>query len=106
MSGKETSEQGAMTKQAKSLSKGKFKPSRAPVAKASRAKGKRVKGKPSRRDPLDSLVDAVAHALDFQIEPAWKGAVRTNLEVTFALAALFADFPLPDDAEPAPVFSA
>jgi len=26
--------------------------------------------------------------------------------VTLALAALFADFPLPDDAEPAPVFSA
>jgi Protein of unknown function (DUF4089) len=25
---------------------------------------------------------------------------------TLALAALFADFPLPDDAEPAPVFSA
>jgi hypothetical protein len=40
------------------------------------------------------------------IEPAWRGAVKANLAVTFALAALFADFPLPDDAEPAPVFMA
>ena len=93
-----------MTKQAKSLRKGKFKPPRAPVAKASRAKGKRVK--PPRRDPLDSFVDAAAHALDLKLEPAWKSAVKTNLEVTLALAALFADFPLPDEAEPAPVFSA
>ena len=93
-----------MTKQAKSLRKGKFKPSRAPVAKASRTKGRRVK--PFRRDPLDSFVDAAAHALDLKLEPAWKSAVKTNLEVTLALAALFADFPLPDDAEPAAVFSA
>jgi hypothetical protein len=103
---KKASEQDAMTKQAKSLRKGKFKRLRAPVAKASRAKDRRVKGKPPRRDPLDSFVDAAAHALDLKLEPAWKGAVKTNLEVTLALAALFADFPLPDDAEPAPVFSA
>jgi hypothetical protein len=62
--------------------------------------------KTAKRDPLDSFVDAAAHALDLKIEPAWKGAVKINLEATLALAALFADFPLPDDAEPAPVFSA
>src|SRR5215813_1536233 len=106
MSGRETSEQGAITKQAKSLRKGKFKPSRAPVARMVRAKGKRVKGKRWGRDPLDSFVDAAAHALDLKLEPAWKSAVKTNLEATLALAALFADFPLPDDAEPAPTFSA
>ena len=99
-------EQDAMTKQAKSPSKGKFKPSRAAVTKTVRAKGKRVKGKRSGRDPLDRFVDAGAQALDLKLEPAWKGAVKTNLEVTLALAALLADFPLPDDAEPAPVFSA
>src|SRR5215813_2828086 len=55
MSGRETSEQGAMTKQAKSLRKGKFKPSRAPVAKASRAKGSRVKGKPPETRPPRQL---------------------------------------------------
>jgi hypothetical protein len=62
--------------------------------------------KTAQRDPLDSFVDAAAHALDLKIEPAWKDAIKINLEVTLALAALFADFPLPDDAEPAPVFSA
>ena len=62
--------------------------------------------KTAKRDPLDSFVDAAAHALDLKIEPAWKGAVKANLEVTLALAALFAEFPLPDDAEPAPVFAA
>ena len=62
--------------------------------------------KTAKRDPLDSFVDAAAHALDLKIEPAWKGAVKINLEATLALAALFVDFPLPDDAEPAAVFSA
>jgi hypothetical protein len=62
--------------------------------------------KTAQRDPLDSFVDAAAHALDLKIESAWKGAIKTNLEATLALAALFADFPLPDDAVPAAVFSA
>ena len=62
--------------------------------------------KTAKRDPLDSFVDAAAHALDLKLESAWKGAVKINLEATLALAALFADFPLPDDAEPAPVFVA
>src|SRR5262249_60805700 len=95
-----------MTNQAKSLRKGKFKPSRAPVAKASRAKGRRVKGKPPRRDPLDSLVDAAGHALDLKLEPAWKSALKTNLKGTLALAPLFAGFPPPADAEAAPPFAA
>jgi Protein of unknown function (DUF4089) len=40
------------------------------------------------------------------VEPAWHGAIKSNLEVTLRLAAAFADFPLPDDAEPAAVFVA
>ena len=58
------------------------------------------------RDSLDDLVDAAARALDLTIAPEWKGTVKANLAVTFALAELFADFSLPDEAEPAPVFSA
>ena len=94
-----------MTKRAKS-SKSKTKTPRA----RAKARARRMLPKRGRKtagpDALDSFVDAAAHALDLEIEPAWKSAVKTNLEVTFALAALFADFPLPDDAEPAPVFSA
>jgi hypothetical protein len=57
-------------------------------------------------DSLDDLVDAAARALDLTVAPEWRGAVKANLAVTFALAELFADFPLPDEAEPAPVFTA
>jgi len=57
-------------------------------------------------DDLDTFVDAAARALDLPVEPAWKPAIKANLEVTLRLAASFADFPLPDDAEPAPVFVA
>ncbi len=62
--------------------------------------------KPAGRDPLDRFVDAAARALALPLEPAWKPMVKANLEVTLRLASLFADFPLPDDAEPAPVFKA
>lgn len=57
-------------------------------------------------DPLDDLIDAAARALDLPIEPAWKAAVKTNLQVTLGHGALVAAFKLPDDAEPAPVFVA
>jgi hypothetical protein len=57
-------------------------------------------------DPLDQFIDAAAVAIDLPVEPAWKPAVKANLEVTLRLARLFGDFPLPDDAEPAPVFVA
>jgi hypothetical protein len=57
-------------------------------------------------DSLDDYIDAAAHALALPIEPAWKPAVRANLEFTLRLAAVVAEFPLPDEAEPAPVFEA
>ena len=62
--------------------------------------------KPAPRDSLDDLVAAAARALNLAVAPEWRGAVKANLAVTFALAELFMDFPLPDEAEPAPVFSA
>lgn len=57
-------------------------------------------------DPLDPLIDAAAHALALPLEPAWRPAVRANLAVTLRFAAHVAEFPLPDEAEPAPVFRA
>jgi len=62
----------------------------------------RAKSTPS----LDAFIDSAARALDLPVAPAWKPAVKANLEVTLRLAGLFADFPLPDDAEPAPIFVA
>lgn len=57
-------------------------------------------------DPLDSYIDAVGNALALPIEAAWKPAVRANLDITLRLARLVDEFPLPDESEPAPVFSA
>jgi hypothetical protein len=104
-----------MPKRAKSAAKAKGKASRARMMTQRPAKGRRIKGKraagklmrrPPARDALADFVEAAARALDLPLDPAWKGAVKANLEVTLALAAAFADFPLPDDAEPAPVFTA
>lgn len=57
-------------------------------------------------DKLDDFIDAAAAALNLPLDPAWKGAVKANLEVSLRHAATYADFPLPDEAEPAPIFKA
>ena len=57
-------------------------------------------------DHLDSYIDAVATALALPVEEAWRPAVRANLEVSLRLARLVDEFPLPDDTEPASVFTA
>ena len=77
---------------------------RAPATRSKAAA--RAKSAPAAPEVLDQFIEAAARALALPVEPAWKGAVKANLEVTLRLAASFADFPLPDDAEPAPVFTA
>ncbi|HEY1360830.1 MAG TPA: DUF4089 domain-containing protein [Xanthobacteraceae bacterium] len=51
-------------------------------------------------------MDAAGRALALAIEPAWREAIKLNLAVILRHAAAFAEFPLPDEAEPAPVFVA
>lgn len=55
---------------------------------------------------LDEFIAAAAAALDLPLDPAWQASIKANLEVTLRHAATVAEFPLPDDAEPAPVFRA
>jgi hypothetical protein len=55
---------------------------------------------------LEAFMDASAVLLGLTIEPEWRDAVRANLEVTFRLGRMVGDFALPDEAEPAPVFTA
>ncbi len=55
---------------------------------------------------LDSYIDAVGSALGLAIDPAWKPAVRANLEISLKLARQVDEFALPDETEPASVFSA
>jgi hypothetical protein len=85
--------------------RGKYTPTKSARAKITHAKSARADSTVS-RELLDHFIGAAAHAHALPVEPAWKPAIRANLEVTLRLAASFADFPLPDDAEPAPVFVA
>jgi hypothetical protein len=55
---------------------------------------------------LEAFMDASAALLGLEIEPAWRDAVRANLAMTFRLGRLVGEFELPDEAEPAPVFTA
>jgi Protein of unknown function (DUF4089) len=57
-------------------------------------------------DPLDDYIDAVGSALALPIEESWRPAVKANLQVSLRLARLVDEFPLPDETEPASVFSA
>jgi hypothetical protein len=57
-------------------------------------------------DPLDDFIDAAAKALALPVEDAWKPAVKANLEVSLKLARLVDEFALPDEAEPASVYTA
>jgi 1-carboxybiuret hydrolase subunit AtzG-like protein len=54
----------------------------------------------------DSLIEAQARALGLALEPSWKPAVCANLDAILRFAAMVDAFPLPDDAEPAPIFRA
>ena len=72
-----------------------------PVASAKRARPAAAK-----HDPLVDFIEAAAQALDLPVEVAWMPVIHANLRVTLQHAALVAEFPLPDDAEPAPIFRA
>jgi hypothetical protein len=62
--------------------------------------------KPVQPDALDALITATAQELKLPLEPAWRPGVKFNLNLILRIAALVDEFPLPDDAEPAPVFHA
>ncbi|WP_315762502.1 MULTISPECIES: DUF4089 domain-containing protein [unclassified Bradyrhizobium] len=57
-------------------------------------------------EPLDDYIDAVGNALELPIEDAWRPAIRANLEVSLKMARLVDDYQLPDETEPASVFTA
>ena len=57
-------------------------------------------------DPLDEYIDAVSNALALPVEEAWRPAIKANLQVSLRLARLVDGFALPDETEPASVYSA
>jgi hypothetical protein len=79
-----------------------------PRPKAARASGTRKTAPAGRKpaDPLDGFIAAAARVLGLPVEPQWHAAIKANLETNLRLAAFVAEFALPDEAEPAPVFTA
>ena len=57
-------------------------------------------------DPLDDYIDAVSKALALPVQDAWRPAIKANLAVSLRLARLVDEFPLPDETEPADVYTA
>jgi len=52
----------------------------------------------------DALIDAAAPLLELPVSEASRPGVKLNLQIAARLAPLVMDFPLDDEAEPAPVF--
>jgi hypothetical protein len=66
-----------------------------------------AKGKPvAEAKSLDDFIDAAAEALELPIDAGWKAAVHGHLEVILRHGMQVAEFALPDESEPAPVFKA
>ena len=55
---------------------------------------------------LDAWLDASAALLGIAIAPEWRDAIRLHLRITRDMAQRVLEFPLPDEADPAPVFGA
>jgi hypothetical protein len=57
-------------------------------------------------DPLDGFIDAALGVLALPVEPQWRAAIKANLEVNLRTAKFVTEFALPDETEPAPIFTA
>ncbi len=57
-------------------------------------------------DITDAWIRSSAAMLGLPVEAEWLPTIHANVEVTFRLGKLVDDFPLPDEAEPAPVYGA
>jgi hypothetical protein len=55
---------------------------------------------------LDACVDAAPALVGLRIDPAYRDGVKLNLRATANAARLVLEFPLDDEAEPAPLFRA
>jgi hypothetical protein len=55
---------------------------------------------------VKTYADTMVKALGLPLTAEYAPQVEANLAVAFRLVQLVLDFPLPDEAEPAPVFAA
>ncbi|MGA2893548.1 MAG: DUF4089 domain-containing protein [Xanthobacteraceae bacterium] len=57
-------------------------------------------------DAVDMLITASSETLKLPLDPSWHAGVKFNLGLILRLGGMVDEFPLPDDAEPAPIFRA
>jgi hypothetical protein len=57
-------------------------------------------------DNLDAFITAGTALLRLPIQPDWRSAIRLHLGISMSLAETVLAFPLPDESDPAPVFTA
>jgi len=55
---------------------------------------------------LDAAIEAGTRLLEIPLRPEWRDAVRLHLAITLGHARNVVSFPMPDEADPAPVFQA
>jgi hypothetical protein len=84
----------------------KKKSVRKPVSAKVEAKQRSTAPTAAPGDRVGKLATASALALGLTIDPAWEDNIKFNLNLILRHAALVDEFPLPDDAEPAPIFHA
>jgi hypothetical protein len=94
-----------MARTRKSRPRGKAAPASRRKTRGRKAAARPKSGK-APPDPLDGFVAAAARALALPVEPQWFPTIRANLEVNLRMAAFVAEFSLPDESEPAPIFRA
>jgi hypothetical protein len=99
-----------MKRKAKVTAKAKPKVKAGPTrAKAVAKKTVTAKPRPAaaaQPDAVDMLIAASTETLKLPLDPSWHGGVKFNLQLILRLGAVVDEFPLPDDAEPAPIFRA
>jgi hypothetical protein len=67
--------------------------------------------KPSRAPALDKSIltlqlDAAISSAGLKVEPEWRASIEAHFEAIARAAALVVEFPLEDELDPGPVFSA
>jgi len=57
-------------------------------------------------DDLDAFIAAGTRLFGIPLRPEWREAIRLHLAISLDHARAVAEFALPDEADPAPVFRA
>ena len=60
----------------------------------------------SEKNELDAFIESGARLLGLTTRPEWQEAIRLHLSISLDHARTVAEFPLPDETDPASIFLA